>query len=143
MQFRERRGDRIRIKRNDSRDMHIIVGLYKGEMLTDVAILNADKDVLDAGLALPSDISNTNIRVFAWDGLLNKIQPFNCSYRVPMAENGGVVTIYTIGDSLMQTITSEVSEQQGWPQFFEKNFNPDNVRINNQYSKSGRVRKVP
>lgn len=127
--------DRIFITNNTSKNVKVIVALYNNNVLESAKTLEVFYDgVYDIKMSLPNDVTNAEVKVFALDK--TNISPFITN--VSNSLNDTKATLYTVGDSLMQTCDVNTSSQRGWTQMLDiAGYFNENLTLDNSFAKGG------
>ena len=127
--------DRIFITNNTGKKVNVIVALYVNDILEDAKTLDVFYDgVYDVKMALPENIENAEVKVFAFDNTKNSPLVLSTSNSLKDVKS----TFYTVGDSLMQTCDVNTSSQRGWTQMLDlAGYFNANLKLDNTFAKGG------
>lgn len=127
--------DRVFVTNNTGKKVNVIVALYENDILKNAKTLEVMYDgSYDVKMSLPEDVTNAEVKVFAFDKSNNSPLVTSASN----SQKDTKATFYTVGDSLMQTCDVNTSSQRGWTQMLDlAGYFNENLALNNTFAKGG------
>ena len=127
--------DRVFVTNNTGKKVNVIVAIYDDGSLKDAKPIEVFYDgVYNVKMPLPTDVSKTEVKVFAFDKTNNS--PLVTS--VSNSQKDKKATFYTVGDSLMATCDVNTSSQRGWTQMLDiAGYFNENLALDNTHAKGG------
>lgn len=126
--------DKVLIKNNAALSGNVAAAIYDGDMLTDIKVMRNTDGLIEFGMNLPQEITNSTIKIFVWEDLSQMMPRAIPAVLTPVNAGKEKIKIYTIGDSTMATAAGK---QAGWGEVLGAYFDPAKAEVDNSYSIGG------